>query len=410
MMPAHFRTFGRPLLLIAVMALMPLLYGSVRDASAQGDAPLIVDNAASANPDLAPVELTAAGDAQAPGSQLLLPAGFTATVVASGLSAPRFMAFDRDGSLLVADQDAGAIYRYGPNAGTTIEPSGQAPEPLISGLNGPSSLAFTDIDGATWLYVGEETQITRFPYGAKGEVGEGEVVVPDLPTGGHVTRTVAFGQDGKLYVGIGSSCNICAETDDRRAAVMRYDADGSNGERFAWGLRNPVGLAFEPGTNTLWATVNERDDQGNEIPPDLVTIVTEGANYGWPDCQPPDATPQESGADCSGITPPTVGIQAHSAPLGLAFSTGDQFPDAWQGGIFVVQHGSWNRQPPAEPKLMYITLENGAPTAVTDFVTGWQDENDNRWGRPAGVIVAPDGSLIISDDTAGVLYRIAYTG
>jgi glucose/arabinose dehydrogenase len=409
-MPAHCKSLGRPLLLIAVMALMPLLYGSVRDASAQGDAPLIVDNAASANPDLAPVELTAAGDAQAPGSQLLLPAGFTATVVASGLSAPRFMAFDRDGSLLVADQDAGAIYRYGPNADTTIEPSGQAPEPLISGLNGPSSLAFIDIDGATWLYVGEETQITRFPYGAKGEVGEGDVVVPDLPTGGHVTRTLAFGQDGKLYVGIGSSCNICAETDDRRAAVMRYDADGSNGERFAWGLRNPVGLAFEPGTNTLWATVNERDDQGNEIPPDLVTIVTEGANYGWPDCQPPDATPQEPGADCSGITPPTVGIQAHSAPLGLAFSTGDQFPDAWQGGIFVVQHGSWNRQPPAEPKLMYITLENGAPTAVTDFVTGWQDENDNRWGRPAGVIVAPDGSLIISDDTAGVLYRIAYTG
>jgi glucose/arabinose dehydrogenase len=410
MMPAHFRTLGRSLLLIAAMAFIPLIYGSVRDASAQGDAPLIVDNAASANPDLAPVELTAAGDAQAPGSQLLLPAGFTATVVASGLSAPRFMAFDRDGSLLVADQDAGAIYRYGPNADTTIEPSGQAPEPLISGLNGPSSLAFTDIDGATWLYVGEETQITRFPYGAKGEVGEGEVVVPDLPTGGHVTRTVAFGQDGKLYVGIGSSCNICAETDDRRAAVMRYDADGSNGERFAWGLRNPVGLAFEPGTNTLWATVNERDDQGNEIPPDLVTIVTEGANYGWPDCQPPDATPQESGADCSGITPPTVGIQAHSAPLGLAFSTGDQFPDAWQGGIFVVQHGSWNREPPAEPKLMYVTLDNGAPTAVTDFATGWQNDNGNRWGRPAGVIVAPDGSLIISDDTAGVLYRIAYTG
>ena len=191
---------------------------------------------------------------------------------------------------------------------------------------------------------------------------------------------------------------------------MRYDADGSNGERFAWGLRNPVGLAFEPGTNTLWATVNERDDQGNEIPPDLVTIVAEGANYGWPDCQPPDATPQEPGDDCSGVTPPTVGIQAHSAPLGLAFATGDRFPDTWQGGIFVVQHGSWNRQPPAEPKLMYVTFENGAPTAVTDFATGWQDESGNRWGRPAGVIVAPDGSLIVSDDTAGVLYRIAYTG
>ena len=164
---------GQPLLLIAAMALMPLLYGSVRDVSAQDATPLIVDNAASANPELVSVELTAAGDAQAPGSQLLLPEGFTATVVASGLSAPRFMAFDQDGSLLVADQDAGAIYRYGANADTTIDPSGAAPEPLISGLNAPSSLSFTEIDGATWLYVGEETQITRFPYGAGGEVGEG---------------------------------------------------------------------------------------------------------------------------------------------------------------------------------------------------------------------------------------------
>ena len=179
-MPIRYWTLGRPVLLIAVMALVPMLNGSVRGVSAQGETPLIVDNAASANPDLAPVELSAAGDAQAPGSQLLLPGGFAATVVASGLAAPRFMAFDRDGSLLVADQDAGAIYRYGPNADTTIEPSGQAPEPLIAGLNGPSSLAFTDVDGATWLYVGEESQITRFPYGEGGEIGEGEVVVPDL--------------------------------------------------------------------------------------------------------------------------------------------------------------------------------------------------------------------------------------
>ncbi len=401
--------FGRLSLLIAAIALMPMVGGGFPRVAAQ-EAPLVVDNAAAANPALVPVELGAAGDAQAPGSSLLLPEGFAATVVASGLSAPRFMAFDGDGSLLVADQDAGAVYRYGANAETAIDPSGGTAEPLIADLDGPSSLAFVDVDGTTYLYVGEESQITRFPYGDGGEVGEGEVVVPDLPTGGHRTRTVAFGPDGMLYVAIGSSCNICDEDDDRRATVMRYNPDGSDGQRFAWGLRNAVGLAFEPGTDTLWATVNERDNQGNEIPPDLVTIVTEGANYGWPDCQPPDATPQEDGADCSGVTPPTIGIQAHSAPLGLTFSTGDQFPEAYQGGIFVVQHGSWNRQPPAEPKLMYITFEDGAPTAVTDFATGWQDESGDRWGRPAGVIVAPDGSLIVSDDEAGVLYRIAYDG
>jgi glucose/arabinose dehydrogenase len=387
-----------------------MVSGGVQQISAQDASTLIVNNEAAANPDLVQVDVGAAGEAQSPGASLMLPEGFTATVVASGLSAPRFMVFDRDGSLLVADQDAGAVYRYGPNPETAFDPSGGTPEPLIADLDGPSSLTFFDIEDTTYLYVGEESQITRFPYGAGGEVGEVEVVVPDLPTGGHRTRTVAFGEDGMLYVSIGSSCNICDEDDERRATVMRYNADGSDGQRFAWGLRNAVGLAFEPGTNTLWATVNERDDQGNEIPPDLVTIVTEGANYGWPGCQPPDATPQEDGNDCSGITPPTIGIQAHSAPLGLTFSSGDQFPEAYQGGIFVVQHGSWNRQPPAEPKLMYVTFDSGAPTAVTDFATGWQDENDDRWGRPAGVVVAPDGSLIVSDDDAGVLYRIAYTG
>lgn len=396
-------------LLFAIVLILGLS-GDWSQARAQSSDPLIVDNAGSANPDLVSTDLDTAGGAEAPGTSLRLPEGFTATVVAGGLGAPRFMVFDEAGRLLVADQSAGAVYRYDADGDTAIAPSGDAPEPLISDLNAPSSLAFTAIDGTTYLYVGEESQITRFSYSDDGTAGDGEVIVPDLPTGGHGTRTVAFDADGRLYVAIGSSCNICVEEDDRRATVMRYNADGSDGEIFASGLRNAVGLAFQPETGELWAAVNERDNQGDEIPPDLVTTVTQGANYGWPDCMPPDATPQESGADCTDITPPTIGIQAHSAPLGIAFATGTQFPEAYQGGLFVVQHGSWNRQPPAEPKLMYITFEDGAPTAVTDFATGWQDETGERWGRPAGVIVAPDGSLIVSDDTIGVLYRIAYTG
>ena len=142
---------------------------------------------------------------------------------------------------------------------------------------------------------------------------------PIFPQGAHRTRTVAFGPDGMLYLAVGSSCNICVEDQPIRATVSRANPDGSDLQIIATGLRNPVGLAFQPGTDLLWATVNERDNQGNEIPPDLVTIVTEGANYGWPACLPPDAAPQEPGADCSGVNPPTVGIQAHSAPLGLAF-------------------------------------------------------------------------------------------
>ncbi len=213
-----------------------------------------------------------------------------------------------------------------------------------------------------------------------------------------------------MYVGIGSSCNICNETDPRRAAVSRYAPDGSGGERFAFGTRNPVGVAFQPGTGWLWATVNERDNQGNEIPPDLVTLLQQNQNFGWPNCQPPGATPQQAGADCSGITPPTIGIQAHSAPLGLAFYTGQQFPGDYANDLFVAQHGSWNRTPPAEPKLLRLHFNGTQPVSALDFATGWQAPDGSRSGRPAGLVVAPDGSLIVSDDQTGVLYRIAYTG
>jgi glucose/arabinose dehydrogenase len=210
-----------------------------------------------------------------------------------------------------------------------------------------------------------------------------------------------------LYLSVGSSCNICVEEDEIRATISRANPDGSDLQIIARGLRNAVGLAFQPDSDTLWATTNERDNQGNEIPPDLVTIVTEGANYGWPSCQPPDATPQEPGADCSDITPPTIGIQAHSAPLGLAFVAGDGVPSDLQGDLIVAQHGSWNREPPAAPKLLRIDFEDGQPVGASDFVTGWQDEAGNRWGRPVGVVVAPDGSFIVSDDEAGLLYRIS---
>lgn len=395
--------------ILVLMLIVPAIAGFATSAVvAQSPEPLIVDNASTANVKLTATPLDALDGVQSPGEQVLLPAGFHATVVASGLSGPRFMVFDTAGNLLVADQKDGAVYRYTADAASVIAPAGTPPEPLIAGLDGPSSLAFTEIDGATYLYVGEESQISRYAYGANGAVGDAEIVVPGLPVGGHSTRTVTFGPDGLLYVAIGSSCNICEEDDPRRATVTRYNPDGSGEEIVATGLRNAVGLAFQPGTDRLWAAVNERDNQGNEIPPDLVTIVTPGANYGWPGCQPPDATPQEAGNDCTAVTPPTIGIQAHSAPLGIAFATGTQFPTDYQGGLFVVQHGSWNRQPPAEPKLLYVTFENGDPVAVSDFATGWQSENGSRWGRPTGVIVAPDGSLIVSDDQAGVLYRISY--
>jgi glucose/arabinose dehydrogenase len=372
--------------------------------SEPGGAPLVADNVATASAAAAeaPLGPSRVGGFGA-GHQISLPDGFNMTEIAAGLGGPRFMTFDAAGNLLVADAQTGAVYRY-PAADGTIAPSEAPPRPLLDSLKAPSNVVLHD----GFLYVGETQAVSRYAYDANAALGKRQEVVPNLPTDGHNTRTIAFGPDGTMYVAVGSSCNICDESDPRRAAVLRFNPDGSGYARFAWGLRNAVGLAIQPDTGVLWATVNERDNQGNEIPPDLVTALDEGQNFGWPACQPPDAVPQSPGNDCSGITPPSVAIQAHGAPLGLAFYSGQQFPSDYAGDLFVVQHGSWNREPPAPPKILRLHFEGDAPVRVQDFASGWQTPDTNRWGRPAGVVVAPDGSLIVSDDTSGVLYRISY--
>ena len=380
--------------------LLTFLLVTTATAQARADATglqLSADNTATAATAASAAPLVAS---EVQGHTIALPAGFHIAVIASGLKAPRFMQFDDAGNLLVADAQAGAILRFVGNNGS---PGGPATS-LIEGLDAPSNVALHD----GYLYVGETSAISRYAYDPQTGVGARQVVVPSLPTGGHSTRTIAFGPDGAMYVSVGSSCNICNESDERRAAVLRFAADGSGYERFASGLRNAVGLTIQPGTGLLWATVNERDNQGNEIPPDLVTIVGQGERFGWPLCQPPTGRPQDPGNDCSDITPPTVAIQAHSAPLGLAFYTGQQFPPDYANDLFVVQHGSWNRQPPAPPKLLHIHFEGDQPVSAMDFATGWQADDGSRWGRPAGITVAPDGSLIVSDDQAGLLYRISY--
>jgi glucose/arabinose dehydrogenase len=391
-----------PALGLLIAGLVPFAAGHL-SVSAQEAPALVVDDAQTANPELVEVAVGDPASFGVSGRTLRVPPGYSVTVVAAGLGGPRFMTFDDEDNLIVGAARQGTVFRFSYVDGRLGEP-----EVVASGLQQPASVAIFTVDGVQYLYVGETGQVSRFLYDPSGAVGEQEIVIPDLPTeGAHRTRTVAFGPDGMLYLAVGSSCNICVEEQPIRATVSRANPDGRDLQIIATGMRNPVGLDFQPGTDLLWATVNERDNQGNEIPPDLVTIVTEGANYGWPACLPPDATPQEPGADCSDVTPPTVAIQAHSAPLGLAFLDGEGVPADLSGDLIVAQHGSWNREPPAEPKLLLIDFEDGEPVAARDFATGWQDAGGERWGRPAGVVVASDGSLIVSDDSNGLLYRIS---
>ena len=386
--------------LVTVIALALALSGFLPQALAQDAPALVVDDSTTANDALVQITVEDPGGFLAADQTLSAPEGATISVLAGDLERPRFMAFDDAGNLLVADMSAGDIYRYPYSNGTVGER-----ETILTGLNRPSNVALFAAESSTYLYVGEEHQISRYLYSIDGPAGDQEIVIPNLPQGGHNTRTVAFGPDGMLYLAVGSSCNICDESDEIRATISRSEPDGSNLEIIATGLRNPVGLAFQPGTDLLWATVNERDNQGNEIPPDLVTIVSEGANYGWPDCFPAVEGLSEADA-CESVEPPTVAIQAHAAPLGLAFLDGTEVLESYSGDLVVALHGSWNRQPPAAPRLLLVEFEDGVPVGATDLVTGWQDESGNRSGRPAGVVVAPDGSMIVSDDASGLLYRV----
>jgi glucose/arabinose dehydrogenase len=347
--------------------------------------------------------LTASGaDAQ----EITVPAGFRIEVVAETLGGARALALDPDGVLLVSVASQGRVVAL-----PERRDAGRAADvvTVARGLDLPHGLAFR----RGHLYVAETGRIVRYRYQPSTRTAvEPTVVVAALPHGAHHwTRSLAFGPDDKLYVAIGSSCDACRERDPRRAAIVRYNADGSGEERFATGLRNPVGLAFHPSTRALWTTVNERDWPGGGAPPDYVTEVRRGADYGWPECFAerrrffPD--PGFAGAACRGLTPPSLELPAHSAPLGLAFYTGTQFPAAYAGDLFVALHGSRLGLPPAGYKIGRIRVRDGRAGAMEDFSTGWR-HGARIVGRPVDLIVAHDGSLFVSDDYADRVYRITY--
>ncbi|HSF80734.1 MAG TPA: PQQ-dependent sugar dehydrogenase [Anaerolineales bacterium] len=343
-----------------------------------------------------------------PPSPIALPQGFGITLYADRIRSPRMLAIGPDGELYAAERGAGRIIRLPDRDG-----DGQADgvEVVADGLNGPSSLAFYQ-DGS--LYVAETTRILRFSErSAEGLFINPQVVVGDLPDGGHNTRTVLFSPDwSRMFVSVGSSCNVCDESDPRRAAILRYNPDGSGMEIFSTGLRNAVGITFRPGTDELWATNNGRDMLGDDLPPETIDLVHQGTDFGWPRCHAGRISdPDFGGADaCDGVAPPVVEMQAHSAPLGLTFYTGEQFPPEYQGDLFVAFHGSWNRSVATGYKVVRIPMQDGSPGPVQDFATGWLGADGSSWGRPVDVITGKDGSLFVSDDGGRRIWRIFYTG
>ena len=364
---------------------------------------------------------------RAAGNQPEVPKGFALSIFADRLTDARWMAVAPNGDIFLAEPPAGYRVRGGGQI-TVLRDSnndGKADQrftflPASAGFIYPHGLAFH----AGYLYVGDVRGIWRFPYtDGQTAAGKPEKVtskVADLaPKNGHITRNIAFGPDGGLYLALGSRDNI---SDFKPGAqVFKINADGSMSE-FASGIRNPVGIAFAPGTNNLFVVSNERDGLGDALPPDYLTSVKAGGFYGYPyayigkNPDPAWGAKDPGGKIASTITPDVL-FQAHSAPVGLVFYTGSSFPAEYKNDAFVALHGSWNAANPTGYKVVRVRFQNGkAVNGYENFVTGFWNgmgqpgQPAKVWGRPAGLAVAKDGSLLIADDVANVIWRVAYTG
>ncbi len=339
-----------------------------------------------------------------------LPEGFAIDYYVRDLPRARALRFTPAGDLLVST-DRGEVKLV--ERDRDADGHADAVRVLFEGLRRPYGLDLWE----GWLYVGETHRVSRVRFDVEsGKVsGTLEVVVPDLPTGGgHSTRTLRFGPDGAMYVTVGSSCNVCEEKDARRAAMLRFQPDGSGYELFASGLRNTVGFDFQPGTGEIYATDNGRDLLGDDLPPCELNKIVRGGFYGWPLAYGDRVPDPEYGigkdGEVAASIPPVVPFGAHVAPLGITFYRGSAFPESYRTRAFVALHGSWNRTRKAGYRVVSIEIDpRTAKGKETDFATGFEVEEDVI-GRPVDVTEGPDGALYISDDYAGAIYRVAYGG
>ena len=397
---------------------------------------------------------------------LLVPPDFEISVYAR-LESPRFMTIAPNGDLLVSQPFRDEERRYKGNIILYRPTESGIPESytFATNLKRAHDIVFHTIDDVTYLYIAETHQISRCIYTlGDTESHDCEVIIsglvdddsPELNGAiGHELKNIALDSQHKLYVSIASFCNACLEdtqSDPLRGAIYVYDADGKNGRLFAQGLRNAEGLAFRPETDRLWVTVNNRDnmaypfnddfdgdgisDYGKIIPeyvdnhpPELLTRVIDGGNYGWPFCNSnPDSetgydsmpfdndvvfNPDGSALDCTTANRVSQGIQAHSTPLGLLFLHQTAFPEAYQKGLAIAYRGSWNRTIKTGYKIAYFpwNVETPGPGTQIDLISGWlNDETQEAWGRPVDIAVDLEGNMFISDDTSGTIYKMTYTG
>lgn len=333
-----------------------------------------------------------------------LPPGFQLQVFADNVPAARSMALGAQGTLFVGTRGT-TVYSISGSPGTGLKPTVRV---LADKLNMPNGVAFRD--GS--LYVAEVNRILRYDgiESSLGNVPAPKVVRDDLPKDRHHGwKYIAFGPDGKLYVPIGAPCNVCNEP--KYASITRMNADGSGYEVFARGIRNSVGFTWHPITRELWFTDNGRDYLGDDKPPcELNVAPRAGLDFGFPYCHGRDIKDPEFGklGECSRITPPVQLLGAHVAPLGIRFYTGSAFPEKFRNQVLIAEHGSWNRKEKSGYRLTLVRLDGDQALSYEPFATGF-NRGDEVFGRPVDLLVLEDGSMLISDDTAGAIYRLIYS-
>ena len=330
---------------------------------------------------------------------LKIPSSFKIGIFAKSLGGgARDLEFSPEGILLVSIPSKGEVMALPDKEGDGLADEKKV---ILANLEHPHGLAF--FEGK--LYVAEKTRVARYNWdGNSLKASLDKVLFSYSYIGGHITRSIAFNKNGQMFISIGSSCNVCFEKDPYLASVIVSDKDGQNLKFFAKGLRNAVFMTINPQTGELWATDMGRDNLGDEIPPDEVNIIKEGGDYGWPNCfgdRVLDKKFNPSG-DCKGTQEPTFKVAAHSAPLGLSFINSVQFPKDWQNDLLVAYHGSWNRSTPSGYKVVRLQVSGDKIVNEEDFITGFSSTTI----RPVDILFDQKGSLFISDDKGGKIYKV----